>query len=176
VVVDAQVVDPARASRAVHEGVDALLHVPALREPLGAWVGARDVKFGTAEVPGGGRASTATLTPGAPGASLPAYSLAWAPGTGDVKIALAEAPLALLSPSLPGRTLGDDPAMRALMNALGEVAGAVVLQPGLAPACDHAPGGVALAWGRRDVNGAASMWGEAIASYAALRCFAKSAF
>ena len=177
-VVDAQAGDPARASRAVHEAVDAIAHVPAFREPLAMWLGARDVVLGTGDVPGDGRASTAALAPmpsHAP-APTPAYSLAWRSGTDDVKVALAESPLALLSPSLPGRTLGDDPAIRALIDALGEVAGALVLQPSRAPACDREPGGVALAWGRRDVNGAASMWGEAIASDAALRCLAKASF
>jgi hypothetical protein len=180
-VVDAQAGDPARASRAVHEVVDTVAHVPALREPLATWLGARDVVFGSADVPGGGRAQTAALAPmppssSAPHASAPAYTLAWRPGTNDVALALAEAPVPLLSPSLPGRTLGDDPAIGALIDALGEVSGALLLQPSRSPACEHEPGAVALAWGRRDVNGAASMWGEAIASDAALRCLAKAAF
>ena len=179
-VVSAQAGDPARAARAVHEGVDAFAHVPALREPLATWLGQRDVVFGTGDVPGDGRAQTATLaplpSPGAAAKLASPYSLAWRAGTNDVQIALADAPLPLLSPPLPGRTLGDDPAVRALIDALGEVAGAVVVQPSRAPACEHDPGGLALAWGRRDVSGTASMWGEAVASDAALRCLAKSAF
>ncbi len=35
--------DPARAARGVREAVDLLAHVPALRDPLGAWLHVRDV-------------------------------------------------------------------------------------------------------------------------------------
>jgi len=175
-IVDAQAGDPARGARAVREAMDAVAQSAALREPLTTWLGATDVTFGVADVPGGGRASTATVARGAPNATAPKYVVAWKPGASDVQIAVSEAPLGLLSPSLPGRTLGDDPAMRALLDTLGDVAGALVLQPSRSPACAGAPGGVALGWGRRDSNGAAAMWGEAVASDVALRCFAKSAF
>ncbi len=172
--IDAQASDPSRGARAVHEAVEAIAHTPALREPLRTWLGVGDVTFGAGDVPGAGRASTATFatTP----ASAHPYAVAWRIGPADVAVAVAQTPLPLLSPSPPGRTLGDDPAIRTLLDALGAVAGAVVLQPGRSPACDAASGGVALAWGSRDVNGSAAMWGEAIASDGALRCLAKSAF
>ena len=62
--VDAQAGDPARGARAVREAMDAVAQSAALREPLTTWLGATDVTFGVADVPGGGRASTATLGAG----------------------------------------------------------------------------------------------------------------
>ena len=60
-VADVAVAETGRASRAVREGLDALTQIRAIHDPLAEWLHVRDVRFGGSEVPGGGRASTATF-------------------------------------------------------------------------------------------------------------------
>ena len=184
VVADVAAADPARASRAVREAVDLLAHVPAIHEPLGAWLHVRDVTLSSPDVPGGGRASMATFATEKPtsgvdrsarGADSPSsFALAWEPASSDLKLALATTPLPLLASPLPGTTLGDDPAIRAALAAVGgPVAGAIVAQPGRSPGCS-ATGGIVVAWGQRPEGGGQALWGTVVASDSSLRCVAKS--
>lgn len=170
VVADVASSDPARTARGVREAMDLVAHVPAFRDPLEGWLGARDLTLGAAEVPGGGHASTATFVTASP------ITLAWTPGSADLKLALGPAPLPLLAPTIPASTLGDDPTIRALLGSLGSVSSAIVAQPGRMPGCT-ATGGIAVAWGTRpDSAGKPALWGMTSASDSSLRCLAKSLF
>ena len=178
VVADVPSSDPARTSRAVHEAVDVVAHVPAIHDPLATWLHASEVAFSAAEVPGGGHASMATLAKDGASRTSPASvaALAWVPGEADVKIALGATPLPFLAPPLPGETLGDDPAMRALLGSVGDVAGAIVAQPGRSPGC-VATGGVVFGWGARpDAAGVQALRATLAASDTSLRCLARSFF
>ena len=87
------------------------------------------------------------------------------PGDDDVTLALGAAPLPLLAPPLPGSTLGDDPAMRALSIRSVDVSTAIVAQPGEPRRDARRPGGVVVAWGARpDAAGQPALWGSATAS------------
>jgi hypothetical protein len=182
VVADIASSDPARTARALREAAELVAHVPAIHDPFEAWlrapgaesarVAARstpDVTLGAAMVPGGGEASTATFTTASP------FSLVWAPGPTDVRIALGAAPLPLLAPPLPGGALGDDPAMRAALGSIGSASAAIVAQPGSSLGCS--PGSAVVAWGARpDAKGQAALWGTAVVSDSSLRCLMKSFF
>jgi hypothetical protein len=148
-------------------------------------------------VPPGATAATFAMENGA------SFELAWALAGGDVRATLGLRALKhgpeddrFLTPPATGATLGDDPAVRALIDPLGPVAGAVVAQPSRA-GCTGAPGALVFAWSRRagpsgnqgaaapssDAGGSAEqretkgqpelMWGEVEASDATLRCVAK---
>jgi hypothetical protein len=176
VVADVATSDPARASRGVREALDLLAHVPAIREPFGAWLHVRDIKLGGADLPGGGRASVASFTTDQPSP----FALAWTPASpaasaalhpgdaGDLKLALGAAPLPLIAPVQPGGTLGP-------------VAGAIVAQPGRSPGC-NATGGIVLAWGTRAGQAGQagqadlSLWATVAASDSSLRCAVKTFF
>lgn len=105
-------------------------------------------------------------------------SLAWVPGHDDLRLALGAAPASLLPPPLPGGTLGDDPILRATLGSIGDVAAAIVAQPGRARGCT-ATGAVVMALGVRPDAAAAggqALWGTVVASDSSLRCLAKSFF
>jgi hypothetical protein len=79
--------------------------------------------------------------------------------------------------------LGDDPALRAALDPLGPVAGALVLQPSRTPGCANDAGTVLVAWSRRATAGAGgaggqpeAMWVDITAADAAIRCFAPKPF
>jgi hypothetical protein len=150
--------------------MDLVAHVPAFRDPLLGWLGARDLTLGAAEIPGGGHASTATFVTASP------ITLAWARGQADLKLALGPAPLPLLAPAGPGSTLTDDPAMHALLGSIDRVSTAILAQPGRTPGCT-ATGALVVAWGTRpDALGQPALWGMASTSDSSLRCLAKSLF
>ena len=182
VVADIASSNPARTARALREAAELVAHVPAIHDPFEAWLRAPgaasaraagrsrpDVTLGVAMVPGGGEASTATFMTASP------FSLVWAPGPTDVRIALGAAPLPLLAPPLPGGALGDDPAMRAVLGSIGSASAAIVAQPGSSLGCS--PGSAVVAWGARpDAKGQAALWGTAVVSDSSLRCLMKSFF
>jgi hypothetical protein len=130
-------------------------------------------------VPPGANAATFTMEGGR------SFELSWAAATGDVRATLAIASPKdaggekdrFLAPPAAGGTLGDDPAVRGLLDALGPVAGALVAQPSKG-GCAGAPGGFVAAWSKvKGADQAAApevMWGEALASDAALRCLVKA--
>jgi hypothetical protein len=164
--------DPARASRGVREGLELLSRVPAIHDPFASWLHMRDLTFSAPDGPGGAHASMAVVT--RVGASP--FGLAWAAGEADLKLALAAEPLPLLAPPLPGETLGDDPTLRPLLASMGDVAGAIVAQPGRSPGCTAA-GGLVFAWGARaDGAGAQVLRGQLASPYSSLRCLAKTLF
>ena len=180
-VVDIQATDAPRLARSVRESVDLFARVPAIHEPLAAWLHARSVAIGAAPIPGGGHASTATLSTEARPLVLAWTSNGVSGPDADVKLSLGTAPLPFLAPALPGTTLADDPELRALFASLGPVAGAVVVQPQRLPGC-VATGGAVVAWGTRPSSpGAASgskdaLWATLAASDSSLRCLVKSFF
>jgi hypothetical protein len=177
--------DPARASRAVREGIDLLAHVPAMSEPFEALFHVHRATLSTPEVPGGGRASMATFATEAssplslawlPGASRPAPGQSQSPQPGDLKLALGSAPLSLLAPPPPRGAAGDDALVRAALGSVGPVAVALLVQPGRLPGCS-ATGAIVAAWGvRPGAQGGKELWGTLVASDSSLRCAAKSFF
>ncbi len=172
VVADVASSDPARSARGVREAMELVATAPAIRDPFESWLHARDVTLGATAVPGGGQASMATFVTASP------ISLAWVPGHDDLRLALGAAPASLLPPPLPGGTLGDDPILRATLGSIGDVAAAIVAQPGRARGCT-ATGAVVMALGVRPDAAAAggqALWGTVVASDSSLRCLAKSFF
>jgi hypothetical protein len=162
--------DPPRAARALRDGLDLAAHAPALRDPLEAWTAMHGLTLGATDGPGGLHAATASFARGAP------LQLAWAPARAEMRLALGTAPVPLLSTPPDGGTLGDDPAMHALLTSLGDVSASLVVQARRVPGCSG-PGGIALAWGaRKDALGQPALWAKLSASDPSLRCLAKSLF
>jgi hypothetical protein len=173
VLFEAATSDPAGASRAVREGIDAAMQAQAIRQPLATWLSLSSPAYRSVDLGGGAQGTLAAF--GAP------LSMAWAARGGELAVAASPSPLALLAPPAAGATLADDPDMRATLQALGPVAAALVVQPGRAtPGC-AASGVVALAWGARapqtpQTTAAPAFVGELTATDSALRCLARGLF